>query len=57
LRAGHVVVSIDYRLAPKTKAGDIAKDVEDACGRPIPRYLLCRRLGKENVFEKKKKAK
>ena len=31
LKAGYAVVSIDYRLAPTTKAGDIAKDVEDAC--------------------------
>ncbi|MFC1764682.1 alpha/beta fold hydrolase [Planctomycetota bacterium] len=31
LKAGYVVVSIDYRLAPITKAEDIAKDVEDAC--------------------------
>jgi acetyl esterase/lipase len=30
LRAGYVVVAIDYRLAPETKLPEILKDVEDA---------------------------
>lgn len=29
--AGHVVVSIDYRLAPETKLPGIIEDVQDAC--------------------------
>ncbi|MGQ0634495.1 MAG: alpha/beta hydrolase [Planctomycetaceae bacterium] len=31
LRAGYAVVSIDYRLAPETKAPEILVDVADAC--------------------------
>jgi acetyl esterase/lipase len=31
LRAGYIVVSIDYRLAPETKLPAILEDVEDAC--------------------------
>lgn len=30
LAAGAVVVSVDYRLAPETKLGDLVQDVEDA---------------------------
>jgi acetyl esterase/lipase len=32
LDAGHVIVSIDYRLAPETKLADIIEDLRDAIG-------------------------
>src|SRR5436309_14338476 len=31
LKAGYVVVSIDYRLAPETKLPQILEDMKDAC--------------------------
>ncbi|MFC1653160.1 alpha/beta hydrolase, partial [Planctomycetota bacterium] len=31
LDSGFAVVSVDYRLAPRTKANEIVEDVEDAC--------------------------
>jgi len=47
LDAGYVVVSTDYRKAPKTKAGESAKDVEAACESAKDVEAACEWLRKE----------